>query len=365
MKVIICGGGIMSTCLAHYLIENGSSCVIIEKYKVGCAASGKAGGFLAKDWCKDTHLGKLAKTSFELHKKLAAAMNGEKNYDFRTLKAFSLEIKSNNCENRSSNSSWIDGNCVDSNKLKEIGTHDTTAQLHPYKFVQTLTKNNLSKGAILMENEEVCDFIYTNSKKTALSGVSLSSGKTILGDAVVIAMGPWSGIAAQWFKNIPSFYGQKAHSITIKPSSSIPAEAIFTEFGQYSPEIYPRPDGELYVCGMAENPIPSLSLVPSSEVSKTPNACEKIKDIADMVSSHIKNGCITCNQACYMPLTHDGLPVIGAINGVSGLYVIAGHGCWGILNAPASGKALADLITKGDSDINIQAFNPNRFQLEQ
>lgn len=81
-----------------------------------------------------------------------------------------------------------------------------------------------------------------------------------------------------------------------------------------------------------------------------------------MVSSSIKSGEVTCQQACYLPLTHDGLPLIGAINGADNLYIIAGHGCWGILNAPASGKALADLITKGSSDIDIQAFNPSRFQ---
>ena len=53
LNVVICGGGIIGCCSAYYLSQkpNVASVTIIEKYKIAGCASGKAGGFLAKDWC--------------------------------------------------------------------------------------------------------------------------------------------------------------------------------------------------------------------------------------------------------------------------------------------------------------------------
>ena len=363
MKVVICGGGIMGTCLAYYLLENGASCVILERNSVACAASGKAGGFLARDWCQNSHLSNLAEASFDLHTKLAEIMKGEQNYDYRKLEAYSLDITPNASSLEADNHlnlSWINGPGVNCNAKKLIGSIETVAQLHPYKFSQTLMKSNIEKGADLHEKAEVFGLIFSEDR-SQVKGVLLSSGQSVKGDAVVITMGPWTGLASKWCPDISSFYGQKAHSIIVKPSRPVPAEALFTDCGEYSPEFYPRPDGEVYICGMAENPLSSAALQDSSNVTVSPGSCEKIKELADLVSSTLQDGEVLQSQACYLPLTHDGLPVIGNVAGKAGLYVSAGHGCWGILNSPASGKALADLIVHGQTEINIQAFNPNRF----
>ena len=362
MKVVICGGGIMGTCVAHFLLENEASCVILERNAIACAASGKAGGFLAKDWCGHSSLGTFAKASFELHANLAVSMHGKETYDYRKLEAFSLEINPNaSCQSVSQVAqTWINGTGVDIKTKQLIGPFGTIAQLHPYKFVQTLAKSNIERGAEVKEKAEVSGLVFSEDR-SKVTGVLLASGQTIEGDAVVITMGPWTGLASNWCSKIPSFYGQKAHSITIKPQQPIPPEALFTNCGEYSPEFYPRPDGEVYVCGLAENPLTSTDLVNSNNVAVTQGSCEKIKRFADLVSTSLKDGEVTCSQACYLPLTHDGLPVIGSVPGVAGLFVAAGHGCWGILNSPATGKALADLIVHGQSQISLEAFAPSRF----
>ena len=41
------------------------------------------------------------------------------------------------------------------------------------------------------------------------------------------------------------------------------------------------------------------------------------------------------------------LPLIGRVSGVEGAYIATGHSVWGILNAPATGEAMAELITEG------------------
>lgn len=50
-NVIIIGGGVIGACSAYYLSKHKDIHVtLIEKTGIACAASGKAGGFLALDW---------------------------------------------------------------------------------------------------------------------------------------------------------------------------------------------------------------------------------------------------------------------------------------------------------------------------
>jgi glycine/D-amino acid oxidase-like deaminating enzyme len=56
---------------------------------------------------------------------------------------------------------------------------------------------------------------------------------------------------------------------------------------------------------------------------------------------------VLVNQACYRPVTQDGLPLIGRVAGLDDAYVATGHSVWGILNAPATGEAMAELILDG------------------
>ena len=62
------------------------------------------------------------------------------------------------------------------------------------------------------------------------------------------------------------------------------------------------------------------------------------------------------------PCPSDGLPVMGKVPEVDGAFISCGHNCWGILWAPASGLAMAELIATGaSSTINLNAFSPGRF----
>jgi glycine/D-amino acid oxidase-like deaminating enzyme len=71
---------------------------------------------------------------------------------------------------------------------------------------------------------------------------------------------------------------------------------------------------------------------------------------------------VEAQQACYLPLSPDGVPVIGQVPGVRGAYVATGHSCWGILNAPATGLAVAELLATGEArSVDLRAFAPARF----
>ena len=71
MRVLIVGGGVIGTSLAYCLALRGAKVTLIERSGIACAASGKAGGFLALDWCEGSLLNKLARRSFALHAAIA------------------------------------------------------------------------------------------------------------------------------------------------------------------------------------------------------------------------------------------------------------------------------------------------------
>jgi glycine/D-amino acid oxidase-like deaminating enzyme len=62
-------------------------------------------------------------------------------------------------------------------------------------------------------------------------------------------------------------------------------------------------------------------------------------------------------------VTGDGLPLISAVPGSAGAYIATGHSVWGILNAPATGEAMAELIVDGTArTVDLAAFAPSRLR---
>jgi glycine/D-amino acid oxidase-like deaminating enzyme len=187
-------------------------------------------------------------------------------------------------------------------------------------------------------------------------------GRVVEGDAVVIAMGPWSMLASEWLP-LPAVYGLKGHSLVFRNEAPISPYALFVEYeaedgSMDSPEVFPRPDGTTYICGLSsEAPLP----VDPAAVSPDPGACERLRAMTATFAPALAGAEVVAAQACYRPVTRDGLPLIGRVPGVDGAYVATGHGVWGMLNAPATGEALAELITEGRArTVDLAPFDPAR-----
>src|SRR5215475_8511737 len=87
MRVVICGGGVIGASTAYYLSCHGIDVIVVERTEVAAAASGKAGGFLALDWCAGTPLDEMARRSFQLHAALPDEIAG--NWAYQRLTAYS------------------------------------------------------------------------------------------------------------------------------------------------------------------------------------------------------------------------------------------------------------------------------------
>jgi glycine/D-amino acid oxidase-like deaminating enzyme len=340
----------MGAAVAYFLARRGVSVTVVERSGVACAASGKSGGFLALDWCDGSPLGPLARASFALHADLAREITTD--YGYRRLDTFMVvarERGSVSGGHRIDAPGWIDGAGAVTGAL---GSTETTAQVHPAGFTAAL----LDAAGARLRVGVVQEMIQRDG---AACGVRVDS-ETIEADAVVLALGPWTTHVAG--RRLPRVRGLKGYSVTLA-GAEVPAHALFVDYRTadgraLEPEIIPRPDGEVYVCGMAD-PAP---LPDSPEgVAVSEESCGILARAAGRVSTALAAATITRRQACYRPVTDDGLPLIGRVPGVAGAYVATGHGPWGMLNAPATGLALAELMTDGQaSSVDLRAFDPAR-----
>ena len=351
MRVLICGGGVIGASIAYFLSRRNIETIVIERTGLACAASGKSGGFLAFDWCDGTLLEPLARHSFALHARLAREIGNEWNYRPLATYAGSMGLR------QRGDAYAIDWLSAGVNVSQRLGSAETTAQVHPGKFTAAIMRTAEGQGAKLRLGR-VTGVARHGSRVT---GVEVE-GKTIEGDAVVIAMGPWSILAAEWLP-LPAVYGVKGHSLVFDTGTQVPPEALFLEVreasgGVQSPEVFPRSDGTTYACAISsESPLP----VDPAAVRPDPGAIERLERMCSAMSPVLAFSKILARQACYRPVTRDGLPLIGRLPGVEDAYVATGHSIWGILNAPATGEAVAELIADGAArSIDLSPFDPGR-----
>ena len=130
--------------------------------------------------------------------------------------------------------------------------------IDPRAFTTGLMRAAKMHGAVL-RHDTVVDLVRGPS--VALRGVALASGEIVEADAVVIAMGSWSILAARWL-SLPAVWGCKGHSLVFETGETIPAEALFLACREASgeiltPELFPRADGTTWVCAISTaGPVP-------------------------------------------------------------------------------------------------------------
>jgi glycine/D-amino acid oxidase-like deaminating enzyme len=356
MRVLICGGGVIGASIAYFLGCRRVQPIVIERTGLACAASGKSGGFLALDWCDGTPLEPLARRSFALHAGLAERIGGD--WGHRSLTTYGGLVSAQTRHGGPAHEiHWVSDHVT---LTQELGSPQTTAQVHPGQFTAALMHTAEAQGAELRMGQVTG--VLRDRSGAKVTGVQVD-GEVIEGDAVVIAMGPWSILARRWLP-LPGVFGLKGHSLVFETGTRIPPEALFLECQEgmgavSSPEVFPRADGTTYVCAISsDSPLP----VDPAAVTPDPGAIERLQGICVQLSPVLAKSKVLAQQACYRPVTQDGLPLIGPVSGVEGAYVATGHSVWGILNAPATGEAMTELIVEGRARaVDLTPFDPGRF----
>ncbi|KAL1530279.1 hypothetical protein AB1Y20_001191 [Prymnesium parvum] len=361
--IVIAGAGLHGAALAYYLTLRGAKPLLIEKHSVAAAASGKGGGFLARDWGSGPTVA-LHKVSFELHEQLARELNIE---SYRKIPVLSVDPGKRSARTTDI-CPWLDGNYRDSSWMDADGG----AQVAPQELCTKLVEAALANGAelrigsvegVAMEEDPAVE------GGRRVRGVKVD-GAEVAASKFVVTMGPWSTLAQEWFDMPIPMTGIKSTSVVFQDQRAVEPYALFCgedhRFGTHL-EVYPRSSGEVYLCGIGGSEYVSDERLragefPPGDVLPDPARVDAAKKSFWEMSERFRGVEPAIVQACMRPCQPDAMPSMGPIPGVSGAYISAGHNCWGILWAPVSGKAMSELVLDGAAScVDLSAFNPARF----
>jgi glycine/D-amino acid oxidase-like deaminating enzyme len=345
--------GIHGASVAYYLSSKFDiKPTVIERVNIAAAASGKAGGFLARNWGSGATQ-QLHQVSFDMHEKLAEDLNVE---SYRHVKTLSV----NGNKRGKTDATWLDRQVTSS--ILDSGA--STAQVTPLELTQKLMKAAVENGAKYVQGTVE----GINIEEGKVISVRIKGEDPILADQVIMCLGPWSGVMAEdWFGMHLPMEGVKSTSIVYQNLDPIKTEpfACFCEedSNDCHLELYPRPNGEVYICGCggsdyvsgdrlrAGGDCESADMVKAdpTRIAAASKSFQAMTSLGDKKPEQ--------TQACMRPCPSDGLPVMGEVPNVEGAYISCGHNCWGILWAPASGLAMAELIATGKRiTINIYEY---------
>ena len=205
-RIVIAGAGLHGSALAYYLTKRGEKPLVVECHSVAAAASGKGGGFLARDWGSGPTT-PLHQVSFQLHEELA------KDLDIQSYRKIPvLSVTPGKRSGRTNDiCPWLDGEIADSRWMDKNGG----AQVAPYELCTKLMNSAVDGGAEL----KIGTVEGVEKDGSRISHVMVD-GESIPCKAFVCTMGPWAALAQDWFDIPVPMTGIKSTSIVFKDSQN-------------------------------------------------------------------------------------------------------------------------------------------------
>ncbi|KAK6543325.1 hypothetical protein TWF694_000078 [Orbilia ellipsospora] len=311
--IVIVGAGIIGLSTAFYLSSSQNQSVSPHQITLldtsptlFACASGRAGGFLAKDWFAPASAA-LGELSFRLHRQLADANDGRRRWGYTQSTSLSLASKTNSeTEERqrrrrgddwlregmsrveASYSSLSDTKDVDvddrnvlvpswlnceGGEVELSSSRETTAQLDPHDLCEFLLEAVTQRGVKV--RYPVTPLRTVRTAGGDLEGVVITTQSGLTGEEtlpcshILISAGPWSDRVFQrlfptstYRLPISSLAG---HSIIIRSPFHQPqhenfddedrrldCHAVFADIEgcSWHPEVFSRVNGDIYVAGL-------------------------------------------------------------------------------------------------------------------
>ncbi|KAL4966415.1 NAD(P)/FAD-dependent oxidoreductase [Aspergillus stella-maris] len=416
MSTVILGGGIIASSIAYYLTEQdpsvGPNIHIIESSDaLFSSASGYAAGFLAKDWFEPSLL-PLGELSFNLHESLSKEHGGDKKWGF--MKGVALSLGSTEAaKNGKRGDDWLRSGTSraetatsepiltegpgwltrqQGTAVERISEGDDVAQVDPLRLSHFLLEKALSRGVKLHQPYTATSL--TTDSSNSITGVEIrnihtKTPATLPCTNLIIAAGSWTPrVFTSLFPTSKTkfpMYPLAGYSLLVNsPRYSEQDEkrvggshAVFTTHppsAGFSPEIFSREGGEIYIAGLNSTTIPVPDRVEDLKRYFDEGQMKKLKDVTIRLMGKLPDGktestenvknendlTITREGLCLRPVSERGVPFVcrvqdSALGGVmtsngGGVFVAAGHGPWGISLALGTGRVMVDLV-KGDRTV--------------
>ena len=361
--VVVIGGGAAGCASAYALSTAGARVTIVEREGVGTQASGwSAGGINPLQGIPDS-LAAFAMASYRLHLELWPELRRLTGRDFRARVISMAFVAPDEAaipallgdRDRFEATDGFSAEWLDRDALLSL-----EPRVRPDVAGALLTRGN---GVVdshlftvaLAEAAQRAGATLTSATVTGIrhedrrvTGVEL--GDTVLPcDAVVVAMGPWTGAADAWFGLSVPVEPLKGEILRMAPvGPPLACDVIGPNVSLFS-----REDGQVWIGATQQQR--GFDREPSEWAYRT------LYDAGVALMPSLTEATLLKQTACLRPWTPDGLPILGPVPGWDGAYLATGGGTKGILLAPATGRAIADLILAGHTSLDIRSSAPGRF----
>jgi len=353
--VVIVGGGIVA-CLSGYLLgRRGYKVTILEADSLGSHASGFAFGGLDpltgiglpeplldfSLWCfvrhrslaRELHETTGIDVGFELRDRLNLAFNNEETKVLKDQIEWMKDVGGFTVE-------WV--NNAEARRLEPQVSGEITGALYqrspgalePYRFILAAMRAAERYGVEMLQRRA----IGLISDGDRVTGVTLESG-TIDAGIVILAMGPWTGLASEWCGvDIPvtPLKGQILRLRTLHD----PLKMAVNYAHSY---VATKSDGLIWAGTTEEETGFDDSL---NSAARDSIMADFLKMIPGMTDAELLQ-----QTACLRPLSADGLPIVDKVTGWENLYVSTGAGRKGILWSTGMAHALFEMIDQGAMDV--------------
>ena len=364
-EMVIVGGGVAGCSVAYYLALAGVKATIIEREGIGSQASGFSAGGLnpLQGTGIPGPLGAIAMESYRMHRDLWPVLKDDTGIDYEwriitLVKAAFDEGDLPDLQETVDLFNAVDGfeaGFLEREELLRLeprvapdvisGVHARgNASLDSYKYSLALARAAENLG-VTVRPGTVSGLERANGR---ITGVIVGDG-VIHCDGVVLAMGPWSRKAEPWLDLYIPVDPLKGEILRVE----LPSGPLAHDLAGGGGSLYPKPDGLVW-CGATEDWL-GYDREPS-EAARQRILNGAVRLIPDLAQARLVK-----HTACLRPVTPDWLPIIGRAPGWVNAYLATGAGKKGVLLSPAMGKAVADLITQGKTQVPIAGFDPHRF----
>ncbi|PCH40849.1 FAD dependent oxidoreductase [Wolfiporia cocos MD-104 SS10] len=424
---VILGGGIIGLSAAYYLAklskeaesQGGTAARTIHIVEpcpeLFASASGKAGGFIARDWFNPA-VAPLGALSFDLHRTLAEAHAGSARWGWSESVSYSLDR----------NSSLASGSVTPSNELEPeqtesevdldaeqarlelpywlqtpphaaqaISDRKTTGQLNPHQLCEFLLEECIDMGVRLhhparasrLSRADANDpnsqtMIALNLLATTSTGREIRTGTLdIPCDSLIIAAGCWTPeVFRTLFPNAartPAIQNLAGYSVTLRSKhwaprppahtqAPRPCHAIFTsDPSGYSPELYSRAGGDLWLGGVnsAALPLPARAMDARADPAAVARMLAVGRELCGDDVEVLESG------LCFRPVAPSGKPTVARVEprelgaGIAppavaggGVYLAVGHGPWGISLCLGTGLVVSEMILQRPTSTDVSGL---------
>lgn len=366
--VVIVGGGTMGCAIARVLARGGAKVTVLERAVPGAEASSAAAGIIGAQGEADSPgpFLDLCLRSRELYPGWAEALHEETGIDVGWRRCGVLHVAHDEPEGRllarrveqqlaiGLRADVLDREetlalepAIDPSVLGAVSFPDD-GQVEPRRLVRALAVAAERAGATFRSGAVVRRVLTEGGRVT---GVDVE-GERLHTGVVVIAAGAWSSLVPGVGLTREAVRPARGQILMLDTRSPLLSAVVYSAAGY----VVPRPDGTVLVGS-------TLEMV-GFDKAVTVAGVAALAAIATGIAPRLAGAQVTGSWAGFRPHTADLLPLLGPTP-VEGLLLATGHYRNGILLTPVTAEAIAALVLRGRSPVDLAPFAVQRLTEER